>query len=406
MRAGSWASLPWRAPPIAGVALDSVSSAARGEVQAARVVASRKRVDRRMVGSVRVERTREGGRRAGQCTGPPAGRQSGRRIVLNFPRVSCAGTPREKHDARSDLGPRRAPRGCAPGGGTHSPPGPETAAWFADPGRGFGVDFRYETGATGKLYLTEIMGGGVAMFDADGDGDLDLLFLNGNQDPVTGVDSGKIVDRFFRNDGGSGATPRFADATESSGLGDAGYGMGIAVGDVDNDGDRDVLFTNLGSVRLYENDGAGRFHDVSAAARIDVQGWSCSAAFLDYDRDGLLDLYVTRYVAFDPAVSCMENRIDYCSPKAFQAVSDVLLHNDGDGRFRDVSAAAGITAARAPGLGVVCADLDGDGWIDIFVANDGQPNQLWINQRDGTFRDLAFQLGVAVNMSGHAEAGM
>src|SRR6202008_2692986 len=124
----------------------------------------------------------------------------------------------------------------------------------------------------------------------------------------------------------------------------------------------------------------------------------------DYDRDGLLDLYVTRYLAYDASVFCASStgRREYCNPKAFEPVSDVLFHNEGANRFRDVSVAAGITAARAPGLGVVSADLDGDGWVDVYVANDGAPNQLWINQRDGTFRDLAWEMGAAVNLSGKA----
>jgi len=281
---------------------------------------------------------------------------------------------------------------------------PSASPWFVDRTRELGIDFRYEAGDSGAFHLPEVMGAGIAMFDAEGDGDLDLFFPDGNLDPVTGAVSGGLVDRLFRNE----SVARFLDVTGSSGLGDVGYGMGVAVGDVDNDGDEDVLVTNLGAARLYENDGSGVFQDVSAASGIAVPGWSCSATFLDYDRDGLLDLYVTRYVAYDPSVSCRVNsgRVDYCSPRNFEAVSDVLFHNEGSRRFADVSAAAGITAARAPGLGVVSADLDDDGWVDVYVANDGAPNQLWINQRDGTFRDLAWQMGAAVNLAGHAEAGM
>ncbi|MFN0006378.1 MAG: CRTAC1 family protein [Planctomycetota bacterium] len=290
--------------------------------------------------------------------------------------------------------------GACGGGGSRPPAAP----WFVDRTRGLGLDFRYEAGDTGKFHLPEVMGAGVAMLDADGDGDLDLFFPDGNLDPVTGAASGGFADRLFRNESSS----RFVDVSGSSGLSDGGYGMGVAVGDIDNDGDQDVLVTNLGGARLYENVGSGSFRDISAAAGVDVPGWSSSAAFLDYDRDGLLDLYVARYVAYDPEISCRVNagRADYCSPRNFEAVCDVLLHNEGERRFRDVSAAAGITAARAPGLGVVCADLDDDGWVDVYVANDGAPNQLWINQRDGTFEDLAWQMGAAVNLAGHAEAGM
>jgi hypothetical protein len=254
--------------------------------------------------------------------------------------------------------------------------------------------------------MTEIMGGGVGLFDSDGDGDLDVFFTNGNLDPAAGNVADALVDHLFENR--LRAKGGCAEITAGSGLGDPGYGMGLAVGDIDNDGDVDVLVTNLTGARLYENDGSGHFQDRTAAAGLAVTGWCSSAAFFDYDRDGFLDLYIARYLTFDPTRPCRfsDGRPDYCGPLAFPPVSDVLLHNEGGQRFVDVSAQAGMNSVRAAGLGVVCADLDGDGWSDVYVANDAYPNQLWHNQHDGTFRDIAFQSGCALNLNGQVEAGM
>jgi len=283
---------------------------------------------------------------------------------------------------------------------------PSVKPWFVDRSRAFGVDFANEGGATGNLYITEVMGAGVALFDADGDSDLDLFFVNGNRDLPSGKGSGAIVDRLYENRLGQGGG--FVDVTQESGLGDPDYGMGVAVGDHDNDGDQDVLVTSIDGVRLHENDGRGRFQDATQRLGIAVPGWSSSCAFFDYDRDGFLDLYICRYVDFDPGKRCKNDagKPDYCGPLAYPPVSDVLLHNDGGTGFSDRSVEAGITGARAAGLGVVCADFNGDGWSDVFVANDAYANQLWINQRDGTFTDMAIPMGVAFNLDGHTEAGM
>jgi hypothetical protein len=163
--------------------------------------------------------------------------------------------------------------------------------------------------------------------------------------------------------------------------------MGCAVGDFDNDGHPDLFLANFGSDELWRNNGDGSFTDVTATAGIGDDLWSVSAAFVDYDRDGLLDLYVARYVLDPNSSGCFDNsgRADYCSPQNFDAAPDALYHNEGGGRFRDVSAESGITAASGPGLGVVCADFTNDGWDDVYVANDGTPNFLWINRHDGTF---------------------
>jgi enediyne biosynthesis protein E4 len=272
-----------------------------------------------------------------------------------------------------------------------------SGGWFVDDTDAWGLDFRQSNGADGSLQLPEIMGGGVVLWDYDGDGDLDAFLVNCG----TGKDE---VHRLYRQD----EHGRFVDATAGSGLGVGGRGMGAAVGDIDNDGHPDLYVTAYGPDRLFRNRGDGTFEDITAQAGIDVPGWSASAAFFDYDRDGLLDLYVTQYVANDPLKKCTNRsgHRDYCSPDAFPPVSDVLLHNEGGCRFRDVSAAAGLQTVAGAGLGVVCDDFNDDGWPDVYVANDGDPNQLWINLGDGTFRDDAVLLGAAVNADGAPEAGM
>lgn len=284
-----------------------------------------------------------------------------------------------------------------------SPPAP-SVAWFTEITDDAGLDFVHYSDADENFRMPEIMGAGCAMFDADGDGDLDLYLINGSRELTGRADGPAPRNRLYRQE----ADGTFTDATDASGLGDENYGFGVAVGDIDNDGDLDVYLTNRGPDRLYLNDGTGVFTDVTEAAGIDVGGWSCSATFVDYDRDGDLDLYVARYVIWDPSQRCSDpaGRNDYCGPQVFEGFPDVLLRNEGDGTFTDVSIEAGMAARKNPGLGVVCDDFDGDGWIDIAVANDGAENFLWMNQRDGTFRDEALMQGIAVNMHGDSEAGM
>lgn len=252
--------------------------------------------------------------------------------------------------------------------------------------------------------MPEIMGGGVAFLDYDGDGDQDVYATNGTSNlPDTSQDA-EARNALFALE----ADGRYQDVTAESGLGDPGYGMGVAAADWDNDGHLDVYLTNFGPDRLYVNQGDGTFRDGSAAAGLGVDSWSSSAAFFDQDRDGYLDLFVARYVAFDPDHSCFDpaGRPDYCGPKEFVPLSDVLLANDGGRALRDVSAPAGIAATAAAGLGVVCEDLNEDGWPDVYVANDAYANNLWINDGAGRFRDEALLHGVAVNLGGQPEAGM
>ena len=280
--------------------------------------------------------------------------------------------------------------------------------WFTDITTEVGLDFVHSAGADDQLHLPAVSAGGAALFDFDNDGDLDIYLTNGNHVlPEERVEEGPRNHLYRRETDG-----RYTDVTAESGFGDTGYGMGVAVGDIDNDGDLDVYLANYGPDRLYLNQG-GVFVDVASAAEIQVDGWSSSAGFFDFDRDGFLDLYVTRYVEYKPAKKCSgkDGRREFCGPRSFRPVHDILLHNDGDGTFTDVSQAAGIASTAAAGLGLVCLDIDGDGWQDVYVANDAYPNQLWINQGAGesglvTFRDDSLIQGVAYNLHGQAQAGM
>jgi hypothetical protein len=249
------------------------------------------------------------------------------------------------------------------------------------------------------------MGSGGAFLDADGDGLLDIYLLQ-----FGGPDS-KSVNRLYRQ------TPagKFVDATEGSGLGIAGYNHGVAVGDVNNDGRPDVVVTQYGGIKLLVN-GRGGFEDASTSSGLLNPLWGMSAAFLDYDRDGWLDLVVVNYLDYDPKSPCFapNGAPDFCGPTHFPPRSAKLFRNlgapasdSGDGvRFEDVSFSSGIAAIPGPGLGVTVGDFDGDGWSDIFVANDGRPNRLWINRHDGTFADEAVSRGIAFNAMGKAFAGM
>jgi len=282
-----------------------------------------------------------------------------------------------------------------------------------------GLVFQHFTGATGDYFLPEIMGAGVALLDYDGDGDLDVYLIQGDL-----LDQRKSMkdalfpppkdhwpgNRLFRNELIPSGHLRFTDVTERAAVGHVGYGMGVAVGDVDNDGRPDLFVTNFGPNVLYRNNGDGTFTDITRQAGLDGMRWSTSAAFLDYDRDGTLDLVVTNYVDFSVKgnIACYAptGERDYCNPAVYRPIPTRLYRNDGKGHFLDLTRQSGVGAAFGNGLGVSCADFNGDGWVDIFVANDGMPNQLWINQHNGTFKDLALSSGVAYNADGAAQAGM
>lgn len=266
------------------------------------------------------------------------------------------------------------------------------------------IDFVHDPGVDGSYYMPESIGSGGAFLDYDNDGDLDIYLVNGAQHNKSNPESQSLRNRLFRQeDDGT-----FVDVTESSGLGDMGYGMGVAVGDIENDGDVEVYITNVGPDALYRNNGDGTFTDISKLAGINNPGWGCSVVFFDYNLDGYLDIYVTNYVDFDPLAVCTDRagRPDYCGPGSFPGVPDVLYRNDGNGSFTDVSVTSGIAQGSSKGLGVVSVDFNDDNYSDLYVANDGEPNHLWINQGDGTFRDQALQSGIAFNEVGRAEASM
>jgi hypothetical protein len=276
---------------------------------------------------------------------------------------------------------------------------------------------------SGEHYYNEMMGGGVALFDYDNDGDLDVYLTQGHMqgrgktmaDAFAPVQQeGPLLDRLYRND--LEVSPdgrhilRFTDVTEESAIRADGYGMGVATGDYDNDGWTDLYVTNFGSNLLLRNRGDGTFEDVTAASGTDDRHWTIGATFLDFDRDGWLDLFAGNYVEFSLAAHTPcplpSGALTYCGPGAFLPEPDTLFRNLGNGTFQDVSIQAGIRTEFGAGMSVVAADFNGDHWVDLFVTNDGMPNQLWINQQDGRFADEALLAGVAVNRDGQPEASM
>ena len=282
---------------------------------------------------------------------------------------------------------------------------------FEDVAKSGGVDFVHVSGMTAAKHYPTANGSGVAVFDHDGDGLMDLYFATGALLPLGKSGSEGPPNRLYKNLGGG----KFRDATEESGLGFRGYCHGVIVGDVDNDGDPDVFLANYGGNRLYLNDGKGKFADVTEAAGIDrPAGWSSSGAFLDYDNDGDLDLYVSRYGDWnlpDDDKVCTEGGVRlYCSPKSVRTVRHILYRNEwketGKVAFADVTEAAGVARDDGHGFGVVTGDFDGDGKIDIYVANDMNPNFLFLNKGDGTFLDATDMSGAAYDKDGRTQSGM
>ena len=284
--------------------------------------------------------------------------------------------------------------------------GSQAEVRFTEVAAAAGVNFTHINGMVGERWLVEIMGAGVGLLDFDGDGLLDLYLVQGG--PLADRTGKLPCDRFYRQIPGEAL--RFEDVTETAGVCPDGYGMGVASGDIDNDGDLDLFVANFGPNQLLENLGDGRWRDITAAAGVAGDAWSVSASFVDFDGDGRLDLYVGNYLAFAFAERkrCTDNqsRPSYCSPEVYPPARDRLFRNLGAGRFENVTGSAGINAATGAALGVIARDFNGDGRQDIFVANDMADNLLWMNRGDGTFANNALLAGVAVNGDGMVEASM
>jgi hypothetical protein len=279
------------------------------------------------------------------------------------------------------------------------------------------LEYVQSNSPTSRKYLPETMGGGVALLDYDNDGRLDIFFVNGGRidDPMPrGGMPDKSDPKYWNRLYHQNSDGTFTDVTQKAGLtGKAQnrYGMGVAVGDYDNDGFEDVYVTGYGGNTLYHNNGNGTFTDVTAEAGVTAAGWSTSAGFFDFDNDGKLDLFVARYVewTFDEDRFCGEHKPggrSYCHPDNFRGTTNILYHNNGDGTFTDISQGAGIANPAGKSLGVAFADFDGDGWPDIYVANDSVQCFLYRNNRDGTFRDVSLTAGTGFNEDGKTFAGM
>jgi enediyne biosynthesis protein E4 len=305
--------------------------------------------------------------------------------------------------------------------------------WFTDRGKDTGIDFVNVNGMSGQFYMTEIMAPGVALFDYDNDGDLDVYLVQGSELRAQGSElraqgsglraqgsnsdnaqGGSGKGRLYRNDleirADGTRQLHFTDVTEQSGIVSRDYGMGVAAGDFNNDGCVDLYLTNFGRNQMFRNNCDGTFSDVSKTTGTDSAGWSVSAAFVDIDRDGWLDLYVGNYLRYSlegntPCYSSF-GALGYCTPRSYEALPGRLFRNRRDGTFVDVTAQSRMGSEFGPALGVTTADFNGDGWMDIYVANDGAENQLWLNQRNGTFKNVALLAGVALPITGKAEGSM
>ena len=332
---------------------------------------------------------------------------------MNNPRRRCS--VRRTARASFGVGTNRSRRGCndvacrVPSAacalalcfalaGCSTPPGP--APWFDEQAKACGLDFLHQSGFAGRHLLPEIIGGGVALADFDGDGDLDIYFVQGGNVLEPGDHRNQLY--FNRGDGTFEAAP-------DTGAANRGYGIGVAAGDYDNDGDVDLYVTNYGSNVLLRNDGSGAFEDVSERAGVADDGFGTAATFFDLEPDGDLDLFVANYVEWHPAIErdCyIDGFLTYCPPQNYGAPApDRLYRNNGDGTFADATSALGLDAAFGNGLGAVAADFNRDGLADLFVANDMMVNQLWINTGAGLIDEAPYR-GVAVDEHGIAKAGM
>ncbi len=280
-------------------------------------------------------------------------------------------------------------------------------ACLVDISDSLGIRFRHDVGSLESYSMPQIMGSGGALFDLDNDNDLDLLLISGASNPSSASLSGT---RLLRQD----SPDHFSDVTAASGIVDEGYSMGCAVADVDNDGDLDLYITRYGNDSLYLNQGNGRFTDATTSAGIANPQWATAASFFDYDRDGWLDLFVVNYVDFFPGSICEDGagQRDFCGPESLSGTASKIYRNVSAGRagqgplFEDVTVSSGIARRIGKGLGVMCRDFDMDGRLDIFVANDGEENFLWIQHDNFVFSNEAILRGVALNRFGESEANM
>ena len=283
-------------------------------------------------------------------------------------------------------------------------------AWFQEEAEPRGIVFAHQSGFAGRPLLPEITGGGGALVDVDGDGDLDAYLVQSGSLYPEARAGAYPANQLFLNDG----TGRFAEAPDANGADDRGYGMGVAVGDYDNDGDIDLYMTNVGPNALLQNDGRGNFRNVAEAAGVSDPGWGTSAALLDLDADGDLDLFVTNYInwSHDTEISCyLGSILTYCPPSNYRAPArDRLYRNNGDGTFTDVSRESGISDVFGNGFGVLGADFNADGRTDLFIANDMMADQLWLNRSEPVgrlaFEEAATLWGSAMDEHGIAKAGM
>jgi enediyne biosynthesis protein E4 len=284
-----------------------------------------------------------------------------------------------------------------------TPAAPQAGTHFTDTTQRAGIHFRHNAGKTGHKFLPETMGSGVAIFDFNNDGKLDLLFINSRDWNPRGRRSPSAL---YRNDGNG----KFTDVTSGSGLDGQMYGIGVSTADYDNDGREDVYITALDGDHLFHNEGNGKFRDVTKQSGIENRDFGTSAAWVDYDKDGKPDLFVANYVQWtekgDLWCSLDGATKSYCTPEAYKGTSCKLYHNLGNGRFEDVSQRAGIADPTSKSLGISVLDFNGDGWPDIFVSNDTQPNKLYRNNRNGTFTDVALSAGVAFSEEGVARGAM
>ncbi len=281
----------------------------------------------------------------------------------------------------------------------------DSTPWFKNISNQSGIDFSYYSGATGKYYIIETMSGGISLFDYDNDNDLDIYVTQGNKldSPI----DPEITNQLFKNDG----TGKFTNVTLESNTYDSTYSVGVTTGDYNNDGHIDIYIANYGRNKLLKNNGDGTFTDKTEFANVGIEHFSACASFIDIDNDNDLDLFVTNYLdwSIDTAKECFNqlNRRDYCSPQSYNAaISDTLYLNNGNGTFTDISKISGITSEKGTGMGIGAGDVNKDGYTDIFVANDGMKDHLWINQGNNTFINEALIRGCSVDNTGQMKASM